>query len=141
MSFKEFIKRILMNYFIIVTGITMATAILGTIYDTSNKFGYEAFYSPIIIGIVAILPSFVLYSKTELSFHNMIFRRILHFIVVEIALIGFGTIVGLLQSINVTLSFAFSVLLIYLFVNLIMWIIDSKTANELNAGLKNIQKN
>lgn len=141
MSFKEFFKKILMNYFIIVTCVTIATAILGTIYDTNNKFGYEAFYSPLIIGIVAILPSFVLYSKIELSFQHMLYRRILHFVTVEIALIGFGTIVGLFQSINVTISFAFSVLLIYLFVNLIMWIIDSKTANELNEGLKNIQKN
>jgi hypothetical protein len=139
MSLKEFAKKNLMNYFIIVTGITVAIAVLGMNFDPDAQFGYEAFFSPIIFGTIAVLPSFVLYSKKELSFRQMLFRRILHFIVLEIILLAFGFISGLLKGIDVTLTFAVSVFAVYLFTIVISWIIDSKTAAEINKGLKKIQ--
>lgn len=138
-SFAEFIKKNLMIYFIIVTGITIAIAILGLIYDPSATFGYDAFFSPIIFGMIAILPSFVLYSKKELTFKQMLLRRMLHFIILEIMLLGFGYQAGLLGGIEVRISFAISVFMIYLFTQLIHWMIDSRTAVQINMGLKKIQ--
>lgn len=139
MSFIEFTKKNLMTFFIIVTCVTVAIAILGANFDKGTTFGYEAFYSPIIIGIIAVLPSFVLYSKKELSLKQMLLRRILHFIVLEMILIGFGYLTKILRDTNVTISFALSVFIIYLFTNFITWIIDSRTANEINVGLKKLQ--
>jgi hypothetical protein len=122
------------------TCVTVAIAILGANFDKETTFGYEAFYSPIIIGIIAVLPSYVLYSRKELSFKQMLFRRILHFIVLELILIGFGYLTKILNDINVTVSFALSVFIIYLITNLITWIIDSRTASEINVGLKRLQE-
>ncbi|ROR29066.1 DUF3021 family protein [Mobilisporobacter senegalensis] len=139
MDFKEFLKKNLLNYFIIVTGITIAIAVLGAIYDSNTKFGYEAFFSPLIIGVIAILPSFILYSSKELSSSQMFIRKILHFIVLEMFLITFGHFTGLFDGNNAAFPFAISVFIIYIFVHLIIWIIDSKTANEINKGLKNMQ--
>jgi hypothetical protein len=138
-TFIEFVKKNLMNYFIIVTGVTVAIAVLGSNFDSEATFGYEAYYSPIIFGAVATLPSFVLYSRKELTFHQMLFRRILHFIVLELTLLGFGYAFDLLSQIDVAVSFAVSVFMIYLFTNVVMWIIDSKTAADINKGLKRIQ--
>jgi hypothetical protein len=140
MGFNEFVKKNLMNYFIIVTGITVAIAVLGSTYDSDATFGYEAYFSPLIFGAVAILPSFVLYSRKELSFQKMLIRRILHFTLLELILLGFGTLAGILSGIEITLTFALSVFIIYLFTNLIIWLIDSKTAVEINKGLKRIQQ-
>jgi hypothetical protein len=140
MSFIEFMKRNLMIYFIVVTGITVAIAILGLNYDSGTTFGYEAYFSPIIFGAVAVLPSFALYSKKELTFRQMFVRRMLHFIVLELTLLGFGFWAGLFSSIDVAAPFALSVFVIYLFTYVIQWIIDSKTAGEINKGLKRLQE-
>ena len=60
MSLSSFVKKNLRDYFIIVTGINLAMAILGLNFDTNKLIGYEAFFSPLIIGAIAIIPSFVM---------------------------------------------------------------------------------
>jgi ribose/xylose/arabinose/galactoside ABC-type transport system permease subunit len=140
MNFIEFVKKNLMDYFIIVTGVTVAIAVLGINFDKEAMFGYEAYFSPLIIGAVAVLPSFIMYSRVELSFQQMLWRRILHFIALVTILVVFGLMTGLLDSVPVTVSFVFSILMVYLFVNLIQWMIDSKTAKKINQGLRRIQE-
>lgn len=139
MSLSEFSKRNLMNYFISVTGITIATAVLGLNFEPETRFGYEAFLSPLIFGAVAILPSFVLYSRKELTFRQMLIRRIFHFILLEISLLGFGFGSGILDSAQIAISFVFSVLAVYVFTIVLQYIIDSRTAIKINEGLKKIQ--
>jgi hypothetical protein len=139
MSFTEFGKKNLMNFFIIVTCITIAIAILGSNFDPGATFSYEAYFSPVIFGAVAVLPSFLLYSKKELTLKQMLFRRILHFTALELVLTGFGFVSGLFDDTNAAVPFAVSVFIIYLLTNLIQWIIDSKTADKINEGLKKIQ--
>jgi hypothetical protein len=139
MSFVEFAKRNLMSYFIIVTGITVAIAVLGMNFDPGASLGYEAFFSPLIFGAVAVLPSLALYSKKELTFKQMLFRRILHFLLLELGLLGFGSISGIFDGTEVIISFAISVFVVYLFTNVIQWLIDSKTAVDINKGLKKMQ--
>lgn len=140
MSFIEFIKKNLISYFIIVTAVTVVIAILGMVFDPDTVFGYEAYFSPLIFGAIAVLPSFVLYSRRELSFQQMLFRRIMHFLVLETCLLGFGWLAGLITSMEVGLSLATSVFLVYLFTNLVHYIIDNKTAGDINKGLKRIQE-
>ncbi|MDF2537384.1 MAG: hypothetical protein K0S76_405 [Herbinix sp.] len=139
MNVKEFLKKNLMIYFIIVTGITAATGILGMNIDPEARFGYEAFFSPLIFGAIATIPSLILYSKRELSLKQMLLRRILHFFVLELTLIVFGLNSGLLESVDAAVSFAASVFIVYLLTNIISYIIDSKTANDINKGLKRLQ--
>ncbi|MHB8127565.1 MAG: DUF3021 family protein [Mobilitalea sp.] len=139
MNFVEFTKKNLMNYFIIVTGITAVMAILGAKVDPGQAFGYEVFFSPLIYGAIAVLPSYVFYSKRELTLKQMLFRRILHFVILEVTLLGFGYTVGILNSMKVALALASFVFIVYLFTNVIKWIIDSKTTVEINEGLKRLQ--
>lgn len=139
MSFMDFLKKNLMIFFIAVTCITVTIAILGSNYDHNATFGYEAFYSPIIFGALSVLPSIVLYSKRELTFKEVLVRRILHFVLLEAVLLGFGYKAGLLNSSDIILSFALSVFIIYVLTTTIQWIIDSRTAKEINEGLKRMQ--
>lgn len=140
MSIKEYIRKTLMEYFIIVTGITVAIAVLGTNYDREATFGYEAYFSPLIFGAIAVLPSLVMYSGRELTLRQMLFRRVLHFVLLEAALLSFGFLSGLFQDNNAAVPFALSVFVVYLFTNIIRWMIDSRTADEINEGLKRIRQ-
>lgn len=139
MSFTEFSKKLLTNYFIIVTGITVAIAVLGMSFYPKANLPYDAFFSPLILGAAATLPSYVLYSKKELSFKLMLFRRVLHFILLVITQLGIAYLSGLLKSIQLTIMLFLSVLVVYLFTSAIGWIIDSKTAVDINEGLKRLK--
>ncbi len=139
MKLSEFLRKSLLAYLISVTCITAATGIIGLVYEPQKRFGYEAFFSPIIIGAVAILPSLVTFSRKELSLKQMLIRKVLQLCVLEALLITFGHITGILKS-NIYLPFAAAVLIIFILVHIVSWVIDSKKAQELTEHLKAYQQ-
>ena len=139
MSFKAFLKKCLMEYFIITTCVTVAIGILGLSLDPTAKLGYEAYFSPLIFGLVSLVPSFITYSRKELSFRQAFVRKVLHVIVLEVMLIAFGFWAGILYRATDASSFGVTVFLVYLAVNFISWQIDKKDANEINKTLKLLQ--
>lgn len=139
MSFAFFVKKTLMDYFIAVFGITIAIAVLGLQLDPDTTFGYDAYFSPIIIGAIAMLPSIVLYSPRELSFRHMLVRKLIHFILLELTLLCFGYYAKLLKDVTMALSFALSVFLVYILIIGARWLIDSKAAGEINEGLEELK--
>ena len=70
----------------------------------------------------------------------MAMRKILHFLVLEATLIGFGFSFRFLEA-QMVLSFALSVLIIWGFVNLIIWRIDHQKAGQMTKNLKTYQHN
>lgn len=140
MSFNDFFKKSLMNFFIIVTCISAVIGILGLIYEPSRKFGYEAYFSPLIFGVISIIPSFVTFSKKELTPKQMAFRNMLQLIVLECLILTTGYLSGIMKDKMVLISVASSVIIVFVIVNFISWIIDSKTATILNENLKAFQE-
>ena len=139
MSFKAFLKRCLMEYFIITTCITAAIAILGQALDPTARFGYEGYLSPLIFGFLSLVPSFVTYSRRELSFRQALVRKVFHVIALEAMLIVFGFWTGILHNPAEASFFGLAVFLVYVAVNLISWLLDKKEASELNRTLKSLQ--
>lgn len=139
MSFKAFLKRCLMEYFIITTCVTAAIAILGQMLDPAARFGYDAFFSPLVFGLVSLIPSLVTYSRKELSFGQTLIRKTLYVIVLEATLIVFGLWAGILHDIADVSLFGLAVFIVYLAVNLISWQFDKKEAGEINKTLKSLQ--
>ena len=139
MNLIGFLKRNLRDYFIIVTGINVAMAILGLNMDSSRTFGYEAFFSPLIIGAVALLPSIVMYAKEELSLKQMLLRRALHLLVLELTITGFGYLAGFFADLMIILPFVLTVFFVYIFTMVFGFILDRRTAMEINKGLKRLQ--
>ena len=139
MKRSEFFKRIFIAYFVIVTCVTLIMGLMGLIFDPGRTFGYEAFFSPLIIGAISILPSFLIYSKKELSFRQTIIRKVMQFILIVILLV-------LLNGFNSTwrwgiiFQYVASIAIVYIMVQLVMWIIDCKKAEELSKDLKSFQK-
>lgn len=139
MSFKAFLKKCLMQYFIITTCVTVAIALLGLSMEPAARFGYEAYFSPLIFAFISLLPSFVTYSRKELSIRQALLRKVLYVIVLEAMLMAFGFFAGILHGSADASFFALAVFLVYLAVNLISWQIDKKEADEFNKTLKSMQ--
>lgn len=140
MSLKAFLKRCLMEYFIITTCVTAAIGVLGLSLEPTAKIGYEGYFSPLIFGLVSLVPSFAMYSRRELSFRQALVRKFLHFTLLEAMLIAFGHWAGILLGFGDTISFALAVFIVYLAVNLLSWHLDSREAGEINKTLKALQR-
>jgi hypothetical protein len=53
----------MMSFFVSVVCICAAMAFIGLSYESDARFGYEAFFSPLLFGAAASLPLLVKYSK------------------------------------------------------------------------------
>lgn len=142
MSFKEHIKIVMSQFFVIVTLINLATFMIGEIFRPDQRFGYEAFLFPIIYAVIAVIPMLCMYSKKELTIKQYILKKLLLLISIEILLIFFVLGAKSLEPGNIalTVSFALSILVIFVFVHMIGWVLDWKDAKKLNSDLKLFQK-
>jgi uncharacterized membrane protein len=130
-----------MNFFIIVTCVSVVIGTLGLIYEPSKRFGYEAYFSPLIFGAISTISSFVTYSKKELTIRQMIFRNVLQLLVLECLILTTGYSFGIMKDTMILTSVALSIIIVFVIVHLISWIIDFKTAANLNDSLKVYQRN
>ena len=140
MSFSDFLKKRLIDFFIIVTCISAVIGIIGLIYEPNRRFGYEAYFSPLIFGAISIIPSFVTYSNKELSVKQMILRNVIQLVILECLILITGYSFGVMKDKVILSSVAFSVIIVFIIVHLISWVIDSKTAFILNENLQAYQK-
>jgi hypothetical protein len=122
-----------------VAGITGAIGIIGSVFARDVRFGYEAFLSPFLFGLVAVIPSFATYSRKELSLMQMFCRLVIHFLLLEALILLFAYISGLLTSVSVTASVFLSVFIIDVTVSLVLWLNDKRVAGQLNRALRQMQ--
>lgn len=141
MTFKEHLKSVMSFYFIIVTLVNAATFILGSIFRPDERFGYEAFLSPLVYAAIALIPMLLMYSKKELTFKQYVLREVFQFLAIEAVLIffGLGTECLIPENFALTASFAFAVFIIYVLVIIITWLLDLKQAKLINSELKDFQ--
>lgn len=140
MDFKTFfVKKVMMSFFVSIACICAAMALVGMTFAADARFGYEAFLSPLIFGALASLPQLATYSKRELSFKQAAIRNIIHFVLLEVAILSVLYFAGILTSVSMAASLGFSILMIDLTVSLVMWINDKRIAKEFNSALKRLQ--
>lgn len=141
MDFKTFFyKKILIGFFVATTCIGAAMAILGLLYEPDVRFGYQGLFSPLIYGTLTMLPSLLTYSKNELSVRGALVRKILELVLIELIVLVIVYLGGSLTSISLLTSLALSVFLIYMTVNLVLWVNDRKTAKAFNKALLEMQQ-
>ena len=142
MSFREFVKSLAAAYFVIVTLIVFGMYVLGTISHPDAALTYEAFLSPLIYGLLGVLPGFVLYSKKELTVRQFFFRKVLQLICIEavIVIFSFGAKVLSLDDKPLIFSLMLTVLIVFVVSHVILYLIDMEQARKLNIDLEKFQK-
>ncbi len=138
MSVKEYFKSTLLTFFIVVTLVNFAMFTLGTIFEPNQRFGYEAFLYPLLFGVFSMIPTWIMYSKRELTIKQMIIRKILQLIVLEMILlfVGFGKDLLTMKELPMKAAFAASVLVVFVFAHLFQWWIDSRDAKTMTQELE-----
>lgn len=127
----NFLSTIIRNYFIIFTIIILGTALL----NPTHSFTFREIMLSALFALAGDLPSIVLYSKKELSNKNRYFRIAIHFTLLEIVILTFGNITGQVSGMKQTLLFGLEIVGIYILVSIFSWLMDYKTANDINQEL------
>lgn len=142
MKFKRFLVNQLTLFFMLSTLIAVAIALIGTFFDGEARFGYEALLTPIKYAALCLLPTLVTYARRELSPKEMLLRKALTLALIEaeILFIAFTSSAIDTGRIEVVLSLAGSVLVIFVLANLFLWLRDSAEARRLNCDLAAFQK-
>lgn len=142
MSKKEFLKALLYKYFIIVTLINVVIFVLGSIFRPNDTFGYDAFLSPLVYGLISIVPVGLFSRPRELTLKQAIVREVIEFLVLEFLLIffGLGTVNLKAENLSLIIGFALSIFFVYLLVFLISWLLDARQAKQMTENLLAFQK-
>ena len=142
MSIKLFILQKLSLFFMLSTLITVAISVIGTALDPGARFGYDALLSPLFYAACCVIPTFVTYSRRELTLKELVGRMVLEWILIEavVLYIAYSSPVIDTGRISVVLTLAVSVFVIYLLSRLISWLQDSAEARKLNDELLRFQK-
>ena len=139
---KERIREAAGSYFISVTLINAAMLILGSLLSPHQRFGYEAFLYPLIYGLIGIIPSLIISTDRELSVKQVVIRKVMQMLLIIVLLLAFmfGDDPLNRQTIFMAAAVALSVVVIYILVNVIMWMLDARTAKSMTEDLKRFRQ-
>lgn len=142
MEFKKFLVDKLTLFFMLSTLITAAVSLIGSSYDRDALLGYDALLSPLRYAALCMLPTFVTWSGHELSVGELLFRKVLMLVLLEgvMLYIAFTSPVIDTGRIRVVLTIMGSVLVIFLLVNLFLWLRDLAEAGKMNRDLENFRR-
>lgn len=124
------------------TLITIAVYLIGSAFDSEARFGYDALLTPIKYAALCLLPTLVMWSQHELSPKQILVRKALMLVLLEavILFIAFTSPVIDTGSGKVILTLVGSVLVIFVLVNLFLWLQGSAEAKKLSRDLAAFQK-
>ena len=139
---KELIRDMINTYFMLTTMILVVMMVLGSHFMPNVRFGYEQFESPLIYAAWGTLPSIVMYAKKELTVKQMLIRKIIQLILVEVIVLIVALPAGIVEGKNsaLAISLAICVFVIYVLTHVIEWYQDSLTAKSMTEELLNFQK-
>ena len=142
MEFKRFLINKLVLFFMLSTLITIAVYLIGSAFDSEARFGYDALLTPIKYAALCLLPTLVMWSQHELSPKQILVRKALMLVLLEavILFIAFTSPIIDTGSGKVILTLVGSVLVIFVMVNLFLWLQGSAEAKKLSRDLAAFQK-
>ena len=115
-GFKDFCIEFLMTFLDCTACICILEGFIGMLFMPEQKFGYEAYFSPPVFAFLSVLFGIVTTSKKELSMGQIVFRRILHLLMIEALVFGLNYLAGATFGIALTVSLAAAIAVIFVLV-------------------------
>jgi len=138
---KALFVDVLRTYFLVVAMINVVMLVLGTQIAPDERFGYDAFASPLIYGAAGTLPEVVMYSRRELKVKELMIRKMVQLLLVEglVLFVAFYTRDPFWQQPGIILAVAICIFIIYIIGCLIDWIQNSVSARKMTVELMKFQ--
>ncbi len=141
MQGKELLSKMFRNYFVLVTLINAVIFVSGSIAKPDARFGYSVFVMPLIYALAGILPQAVMYSNREISIKEVLLRKFIQLLLIELLVNGIilGENVLRAEYTDFLKTISVCVVLVYVFANIISWVLDSMSARTLTRELVEYQ--
>lgn len=141
MSIKEYLKKAVLDFFIITTLVNFTMFLLGSLFEPEARFGYDAFLAPMVYAAFSLIPMMITYSPRELTVKEMMVRKAIQLALIEAILFLFVFGLDQMRTMEpmLTLSLGVSIAVVYVLVNLIEWLTDSKKAMTMTEELRAYQ--
>ena len=140
MSFEEIKKGLIHDFFIIVTGTVFGTLFHCWLLAPDVTFSVDYFFWMILFSLAGDVPLLLFYSKKELSEKQWMIRKILHFLVLELLLLGIGNMLEMYEDVLSGVMFALTVAAVYLLVCAIGHQSNRQLAVKLNRRLEKLRE-
>ena len=139
---KERLREMAGSYFIAVTLINIAVFVTGTLFRPEQRFGYDAFLSPLLLGALTVIPTMIMYSGKELTVRQLLFRKMIQ-LLLDIAVVNAVIFSGEemnSDTVSTAAGVSVSIVIVFAAVHVIEWFLEKRTANELTIQLAEFQK-
>lgn len=136
---RKSLTDFILSFCIITACITLVNGILGCIFMPDIRFGYEAFFSPPLFGLLTALTGIITRSRRELSTVQTLFRLVLQLLSIEAIVFGINYASGHSFEAPLACALALCVAAIFVLVYLILWLNNQRIARQFNASLKEFQ--
>ena len=134
--------RALHLYTLLVTLITVLMIILGNLLDRDRVFSYDVFFSPLIYALIGTVATMITRSDKELSVRSLIIRKAISLLIVEGAIVFIALNADTIPTEKswVLPGIVLGVFVVFVLTHVILYCIDRKEAEKLNADLSRYQE-
>lgn len=137
---KSKIREMAEAFFVSTTCICILQGILGTMLYPDDKLPYDAFLVPPLFGLFSVLLGIVTWSKEEQTVKQVLLRRTLHLLLIEVMVFSLNCLAGSRFPLWHAVLLAGGIAIVFVAVYVITWLSDRKSARDFNAELKKFQK-
>ena len=137
----EVLKKIVYDFFVIQAESAMSFAIIGSIFLPKQAITYHYFFLPFIMGIICMLPCLPVYLIENMTIKQVIFQRVVEFVVLEVAILYIMHII--LGNHLPTLGYVaigLSILILDIFTYTLSWYFEKDQADKLNEQIKKLRQ-
>lgn len=133
-------QKIMNDFMIVFASIILIITLLRQMYYPHLVFDLNSIYIIMTCSFLSAILRFILYAPNDISERNARIRIALHFFSLEILLIIFGSVLGIVNSKLDVIILALQIALIYSLVRLLSWQSDKKEATKINERLNELKK-
>ena len=137
---RGFLARLPVSVCVITTGITLLEGVLGSLFLPEQRLPFTAFLVPPVFGLLTALTGLVVESRRELTKRQMLFRMAMQLVLIETMIFGVNHLTGRFYSLKISAAMALGILAVFVFVYLMMWFNESRTASAFNRKLARWQR-
>lgn len=130
----------IMSFCICTTGITLLEGVLGMLLYPDALLPYKAFFSPPLFALLSVALGFVNISSKELSVKQVLVRRLLHLILIEVMVFGLNYMEGHMFPLSDAVILAAGIAVVFVAVYVVLWLLDKRSAKHFNEQLKLYQQ-
>lgn len=140
MDIKVLIRKMIVQYFWVLSGTMIAIIIYCTIKMPETVFTIKFMWQILGLCLLSECPMFVFYSRKELRKRQWYMRELLHTVLLELVLLIAGKKMGMYQGLFDGILFAAIIFIVNVFVKIMNYTRDWRVADKINRQLQNCRR-